>query len=97
MPLYFSTDIDQELKYIYIRMNCMYVYRCQSIEITLTAGEMLYIPCGWFHEVRSLGPPAEGGHLALNYWFHPPDGDSFHRPYTSDFWRADMKARVLES
>ena len=71
--------------------------RCQGMEITLAAGEMLYIPCGWFHEVRSLGPPGDGGHLALNYWFHPPDGDSFHRPYTSDFWRADMKARGLES
>ena len=33
----------------------------------LEAGEMLYMPAGWFHEVSSVGQ-----HCALNYWFHPP-------------------------
>ena len=62
--------------------------------MTVNAGEMLYIPAGWFHEVRSVGGGAEG-HLAFNYWFHPPDGDSFERPYTTDFWQKDWEARSL--
>ena len=47
--------------------------KCRSLECELKAGEMLYMPCGWFHEVRSYSNSKEGGHLALNYWFHPPD------------------------
>ena len=44
------------------------------------------MPCGWFHEVRSYGNSKEGGHLALNYWFHPPDNldtspDGMQKPY----------------
>ena len=45
----------------------------KALECELEAGQMLYLPCGWFHEVRSYGSSQEGGHLALNYWFHPPD------------------------
>lgn len=49
--------------------------------VTLSAGEMLYLPAGWYHEVRSSGSTAtqqtdESGkdvHMAFNYWFHPPD------------------------
>ena len=26
------------------------------------------------------------GHLALNYWMYPPDGDTFEQPYADDFW-----------
>ena len=62
--------------------------------VTVSAGEMLYIPAGWFHEVRSVGGGADG-HLAFNYWFHPPDGDSFERPYSTDFWQKDWEARSL--
>lgn len=45
----------------------------KCFECNLNAGEQLYLPCGWFHEVRSYGDAEQGGHLALNYWFHPPD------------------------
>lgn len=43
----------------------------------------------------------DGGHLACNYWFHPPNNlDSsrrgFRAPYTSDFWPALWRARVAE-
>jgi hypothetical protein len=55
------------------------------------AGQMLYLPASWFHEVRSLG--CDGGHLALNYWFHPPDASDFERPYSSDFWPNDYRER----
>ena len=37
------------------------------------AGQMLYIPAGWFHEVTSYAASASPTHLALNYWYHPPD------------------------
>jgi hypothetical protein len=49
---------------------------------------------GWFHEVRSSSNGSEG-HLAFNYWFHPPDGDSFEKPYATDFWPDDWKKRNL--
>lgn len=55
------------------------------------AGSMLYLPASWFHEVTSYG--VAGGHLAMNYWFHPPDGDSFDVPYSTDFWPNDYRAR----
>ena len=72
--------------------------RGAAVEVTLRAGQMLYIPAGWFHEVRSRATQEQeekewGGHLALNYWFHPPDGPSFEQPYASDFWKRDFEAR----
>lgn len=114
-------------------------------EAALKAGEMLYLPAGWFHEVRfdplhppsparaparapavetralvgaaradlgvavSIAPPwaiqvtsfgetASGGHLAINYWFHPPDNlrpgpEGFHHPYVDAYWQRDWAAR----
>ena len=68
----------------------------------LHAGDMLYLPASWFHEVTSYSddnPPKpsesgdenlkcseDKGHLALNYWMYPPDGDSFSAPYRDNFW-----------
>jgi Cupin-like domain len=69
--------------------------------IELYAGDALYLPAGWFHEVTSHG----GLHLAVNYWVHPPDvvvnvaaddtakGVCFERPYQSQFWQRDWDAR----
>ena len=75
--------------------NCVESDRgVRCMEVTIRAGEMLYIPTGWFHEVRSTGG-GKDGHLALNYWFHPPDGSTFEKPYTSDFWVNDWKRRNL--
>ncbi|TKY89826.1 hypothetical protein EX895_001123 [Sporisorium graminicola] len=61
------------------------------IEVFLKPGQMLYLPASWYHEVTSssippLGtPPNPSGqaedsskvHMALNYWFHPPDALEF--------------------
>jgi hypothetical protein len=58
-----------------------------ALEVEIQAGQSLYLPAGWFHEVTSYsGVAAAGGdgeeeeeeeqpafHLALNYWTHPPD------------------------
>jgi hypothetical protein len=94
---------------------------CAVVE--LEAGDVLYLPAGWFHEVTSMSDGAAGkkggvddvdgecgasssapsgtgpersdarSHLAFNYWFHPPDGDDFERPYSCDFWPQDWKRK----
>ncbi|KAL0045239.1 hypothetical protein WJX82_001458 [Trebouxia sp. C0006] len=72
--------------------------RYRGLECELKAGEMLYMPCGWFHEVRSYGNSKEGGHLALNYWFHPPDNPDtslkgMQNPYRTNYWHAHWAER----
>jgi len=49
-----------------------------KITCELKAGEMLFLPAGWFHEVfsseKNIFQTREGfdeGHMALNYWFQP--------------------------
>jgi len=41
-------------------------------EVTLEAGDSLYLPSGWAHEVISSTDDQGSPHVALNYWFHPP-------------------------
>ena len=68
----------------------------------LGSGDMLYLPASFFHEVvsfvdtshseESKGKEANErpGHMALNYWFHPPDclnDDEWCNPYSSNYWR----------
>ncbi len=62
------------------------------------AGDILYLPASWFHEVRSISKNETStiakGHMAFNYWFHPPDAENdFDNPYTTDFWPNDFKDR----
>ena len=53
-----------------------------KISCTIKAGEMLYLPAGWFHEVFSSEKnvfqtkKGYGGHMALNYWFQPYSDES---------------------
>ena len=51
--------------------------------VDLEAGDALWLPAGWWHEVASygFGTGPTAGHLALNYWFHPPDANSLSAPY----------------
>jgi Cupin-like domain len=68
--------------------------------VTLQAGDALYIPSGWFHEVESMGSSADDSlHMAINYWYHPPDAitgvTNFAQPYRSQFWPRDWEARNL--
>lgn len=64
--------------------------------VTLRAGETLYLPAGWFHEVTSSNCGTEA-HLAFNYWFHPPDAGrgSSYSPYTGDAWPLRWHAQLL--
>jgi hypothetical protein len=36
-----------------------------TVDVQVRAGEMLFVPAGWFHEVRSSG----GAHMAVNFWW----------------------------
>jgi len=76
----------------------------------ISAGEMLFLPAGWFHEVRSYNSPprtsgggeGRGGHVAFNYWFHPPDvcikGEKgFLAPYSSEYWEHHWGRRAGET
>jgi hypothetical protein len=53
--------------------------------VDLKAGDMLYLPTSWFHEVTSFSDEesSDNVHIALNYWFHPPDATKaeFEKPY----------------
>lgn len=76
---------------------------CRQVVVELKAGQMLYLPAGFFHEVTSYSSiPASSNisimkmnamtrcHMALNYWYHPPDAlgqSDFMSPYKDDFWR----------
>lgn len=66
-------------------------------EVELRAGEMLYLPASWFHEVTSTSAAAGTPHAAVNYWFHPPDAlgaPAGRFPYSTDFWADAWNARV---
>lgn len=69
---------------------------CTQVE--LEAGDLLYLPAGWFHEVTSFSsdPPdlEHLGHMALNFWFHPPDQNSFAEPYKNNYWKRYWKETV---
>ena len=72
-----------ELRARFPRLQHARETRCE-----LRAGDLLYLPCGWFHDVTSYDE-----HRALNYWFHPPDGESYDDPYSAaEFWEAEFKA-----
>lgn len=78
---------------------------------------MLYLPAGWFHNVTSFtdtaddgsdAKPVRKGHMAFNYWFHPPnlaslDGrvgkdtaGTFEKPYHHEFWVQDWAMRMKD-
>ena len=69
-----------------------------AISVTLQAGDIFYLPAGYFHEVISYNDNYEVGHLAVNYWYHPPTEPSFSNPYPDNYWafKAKRVARRLE-
>jgi hypothetical protein len=43
----------------------------------------------------SVGSASSGRlryHLAVNFWYHPPDQDNFHQPYRHDYWAKQRKS-----
>lgn len=65
-------------------------FKCRPQTFWLKPGEMLYLPAGWFHEVTSFSEN-EPVHIAINYWFSPPDGKTAEKPYTDSYWPRDFE------
>ncbi|ODV74218.1 Clavaminate synthase-like protein [Cyberlindnera jadinii NRRL Y-1542] len=64
--------------------------KAPRLTIDLKPGQMLYLPAGWFHEVTSFGTPeSKDFHIALNYWFSPPNDDD--NVYTDEYWAQDFQ------
>lgn len=67
---------------------------------TMTPGDLLYIPRGWWHDIRSRTPS-----VSLNHWFGPPTGfasylnlilrlgPSCWSAVARDFYRGGLKGR----
>lgn len=69
-------------------MQCRLICK---LAIHTCAGQMLYLPAGWFHQVTSRTAPGGTCHLAFNYWFHPPDNldpsaAGYDSPYRTMYW-----------
>ncbi|KAK9811206.1 hypothetical protein WJX73_010422 [Symbiochloris irregularis] len=82
------------------RTHPLFPGRCHAVTCSLEAGQMLYLPAGWFHCVTSHSLPGTRSHLAVNYWFHPPDNldpgpQGFSRPYTQQCYWPALWARRL--
>ena len=61
----------------------------KSVVCEVKEGEMLYLPASWFHEVISFsGSEPQQGHMAFNYWMHPPTTKSYDQPYNDGFWES---------
>lgn len=87
-PSFSRVDLKKDIKDILLTFP---KFPKSCITCTVHAGQTLYLPAGWFHEVTSISTDKSGGHMALNYWFHPPDNlvrgeDGFLRPYVCKFW-----------
>lgn len=67
--------------------------------VELSAGEMLYLPASWWHEVTSsAGAKGEPVHMAFNYWFYPPNRlDSFEQPYEDSLVWEYLRAKDEQS
>ena len=77
---------------------------CKQVMVNLEAGQMLYLPAGWFHEVTSYSyaatkkekesDPLSDCHMAINYWYHPPDAtNNYEKPYKDNFWKKEEEQR----
>lgn len=73
-------------------------FEANRMVVDLKPGEMLYLPTGWFHEVTSFGSDyaasiADRIHIAANYWFTPPDGETQDNLYPSkdQYWLKDYE------
>ncbi|SCW01417.1 LAFE_0D12112g1_1 [Lachancea fermentati] len=71
-------------------------FDANRITVDLHPGEMLFLPTGWFHEVTSFGNakksiPEDKLHIAVNYWFIPPNGKSISNlyPHEDRYWPLD--------
>lgn len=64
----------------------------EGSEFVLEAGQMLYLPASYFHEVISTSK-GHDYHMAINYWFFPPDDES--DTYADKEIMDQLRSRVL--
>jgi hypothetical protein len=96
LPDHFSY-IDPSMQYDMIIDTFPCYRRARECIAQLDEGQCLYLPASWFHCVTSLGQNKQHGvdarhesihipssvHVALNYWFYPPDNlRNFANPYS---------------
>lgn len=68
--------------------------------VELAAGEALYLPASWWHEVTSSSASDDGEadvHMAFNYWFYPPDGGTFEEPYMDKLVWSQLRAQTQKA
>lgn len=68
--------------------------------VELSAGEMLYLPASWWHEVTSssAGDGEDAVHMAFNYWFYPPNQfQKYEEPYEDRLVWEFYKAQTREA
>lgn len=68
--------------------------------VELNAGEMLYLPASWWHEVTSssAGDGEDAVHMAFNYWFYPPNQfEKYEEPYEDGLVWEYYKAQTREA
>jgi len=64
--------------------------RARPIEVTLEPGEILFLPTGWWHQVRSLDPS-----ISLNFfWFAPLRTPLALRRYCVEWLRLFVKQKL---
>ena len=79
-------------KYTKDNFPLFYPIMNSSIKVTLEEGDLLYLPAGWFHEVTSFGDEDKNNiHVAVNYWFVPPDGPTPEQPYSDKVWQENFE------
>ena len=93
-PLNFSL-VDTTLDEADLKAKYPKFASAKKATVEVSSGNMLYLPASWFHEVTSYGADEGNNHLAFNYWYHPPDGDVYDKPYANSFWSKDWALRKI--
>ncbi|TPX57387.1 hypothetical protein PhCBS80983_g03866 [Powellomyces hirtus] len=66
--------------------------KATKITFVVHAGEALYLPTGWFHEVTSSNTGNNLPHMALNHWLAPPTRPDFEKCYEDNYWEDIWKS-----
>ena len=69
--------LDSTVKWATLDPNHKRYYNTHPIEVTVHAGETLYLPALWYHEVRQSGDD-EGTTIAVNYWYDMQYNSSYY-------------------
>ena len=90
LPNHFSPIDPTALSNDALKAKFSEFYNLKPLKITLQAGDILYLPASWFHCVTSSAD--EDFHVAVNYWYHPPDNlESFENPYRDKkYWEQQV-------